>query len=387
MMDDSDRWLGRVAQGSFRSLLRHPSEFWGRQSLRQLSTEDRARLTAAQVVATRPAFTAVLAGGGAILALTGIFEATGITPGIGYPAWMVLAAALLVWALSWANWGVRGWRMRLAIMLAGMMLIGVFLSIPTVAVGTQLPIRTGLFQLVPIALLALTVRPISTLLLVMMLVVLTAVRASLHGVPASGEVMYWLYTAATIVAGLVLSAYRTDFAVEAYRVRQVLWRQASTDALTGLLNRAGWQRDATRVHADAGARSASRSVVFFDVDHLKQVNDTWGHERGDNVLRILGQAISTRLGPDSYAARLGGEEFIVLMIDATPSVVQRYAQRVRGDFAKATHELGCTLSAGIAFADGGEDLATQLRRADAALYAAKTAGRDRIVLAPAASPA
>lgn len=355
--------------------------FWDRRWLRHLDAEDRVRLTAAQVVATRPAFTAVLAGGALILALVGIFQALGMTPGIGYPPWMVLAAALVVWVLSWANWMLRDWRLRLVVILSSMVVLGVFLSVPMPEASTQLPIRTGLFHLIPIALLVLTVRPSSTAALVATLVALTAVRLSLHGTPVSGQAMYLLYMVATIAFGLMLSAYRMDFAVEAYRVRHVLWKQASTDSLTGLLNRAGWECNASQVHAEAGIRGASRSLVFFDVDHFKRINDTWGHERGDSVLHTLGEIIFTRLGPDSYAARLGGEEFAVLMIDATPLATERYAHRVRDEFANAMRELDCTVSAGIAFADDDETLAAHLRRADEALYAAKAAGRDRVMVA------
>jgi diguanylate cyclase (GGDEF)-like protein len=384
-VDDTERWWERVAQGTIRSAFRHPSQYWDRQWLRHLSPEDRARLTAVQVTATRPAFTAVLVGGAGMLAVTALLQVAGIAPGIGYPAWLVLVAALAVALLSWANWRLRSWRLRLLVMLASMMLLGVFLSIPLPGSegAAQYPIRTGLFHLIPIALLALTVRPVSTLALVFVLVVLAVVRLQLHGAPPSGAALYWLYTAVTVAFGLMLSGYRTDFAVEAYRVRHMLWKQAATDALTGLFNRAGWERDATRVFADAGAREAPRSLVFFDVDHFKKINDRWGHERGDDVLRMLGQVIAARLGPDSYAARMGGEEFIVLMVDAPPVAVERFAQRVRDDFAQATSEFGGTLSAGIAFASRGEELAACLRRADHALYAAKEGGRDRIVVAPA----
>jgi diguanylate cyclase (GGDEF)-like protein len=177
----------------------------------------------------------------------------------------------------------------------------------------------------------------------------------------------------------MLSGYRSDFAIEAYQVRRSLWKQAATDALTGLANRAGWDRDAVPVYADAGARGAARSLVFFDVDHFKDVNDRMGHAYGDDVLRRLGQVLAARTGPDGYAARMGGEEFIALLVDAPPGAVQRFAQRVREDFASIAGNRAITLSAGIAFAAPGEPLGEALRRADAALYAAKQAGRDRAV--------
>lgn len=381
-MEDWDHWWERVAQRTWRSALRSPGAFWGRQSLRQLEVEDRARLTEAQVVATRPAFTAVLAGGAGLLAITGVFQWLGLAPGIGYPLWVVFVVTLLLLTFSWANLALRDWRLRLLVMLSSMVMLSIFMSIPPPGTELQYPIRTGLFNLIPIALLALTVRPMSIAALVATLFALTFVRLRLHGVPDSGEAMAWLYTVAAIGFGLMLSAYRTDFALEAYRVRHALWKQASTDSLTGLMNRAGWEREVGLVHMKAGASKASRSLVFFDVDHFKRVNDTWGHERGDSVLQILGEIIVSRLGPDSYGARLGGEEFAVLMIDATPAAVERFVKRVRDDFSRATGDMTCTVSAGIAFSDSTENMVAHLRRADEALYAAKRAGRDRISVAP-----
>lgn len=366
--------------------VRIPGMPWGREWLHHLDADDRAQLTAAQVAATRPAFTAVLLGGAAMLASAAALQAVGLAPGIGYPAWLVLCAGVAVAGLAWVNLRVRQWVVRLLAMLLATALTGVFLSIPVPGipgVAGEFPIRTGLFHLMPIALLALTVRPSSVASLVAVVVALAEVRLLLHGAPRSGQAFYWLYTIATIAFGFMLSGYRTDFAVEAYRVRRALWKQAATDALTGLANRAGWDRDAVPVYADAGARGAARSLVFFDVDHFKDVNDEMGHAHGDEVLRRLGQVLAARVGPDGYAARMGGEEFIVLLIDAPPAAVQRFAQRVREDFATVAGNRPVTLSAGIAFAAAGEPANEALRRADEALYAAKQAGRDRIVIADA----
>ncbi len=375
-------WFQRVRSAR---AVRELADVTMRRSLRGLSRADRRILTEAQVEATRPIVSGVILSGAVMLALTGLFEGTGLAPGIGYPWWLVLLAALAVAVLAWGNWSLRDWRLRLLLMIAATATIGVFLSVPLPdgsGHADQFPIRTGLFHLIPIALLALTVRKTSVLALIATVVGLAAVRLQLYGAPASGMSIYWLYTATTIAFGLMLSAYRTDFAVEAFRARQILWKQAATDALTGLPNRAGWERDAARVYEDAGHRGAPRSLVFFDVDLFKDVNDRWGHAVGDEVLRSLGAALAARLGPDCYAARMGGEEFIALQIDAVPAAVERFAQRVRADFALLNSKHGCTLSAGIAFALPGEPLADCMRRADDALYAAKETGRDRIVMAP-----
>jgi diguanylate cyclase (GGDEF)-like protein len=355
----------------------------GRQWLHQLDAEDRARLVAAQVKATRPAFTAILFGGAAMLAIAAALQALGAAQGIGYPAWLVFAMAVLVVVLAWANLRLRSWQARLACLLLAMLLVGVFLSVP--APGTTpsggVPLRTSLFQMMAMALLALTVRPASVASVVAVVLALAVLRLHAHGLPLMGRGFYWLHVAATIGFGFMLSGYRSDFAIEAYQVRRSLWKQAATDALTGLANRAGWDRDAVPVYADAGARGAARSLVFFDVDHFKDVNDRMGHAYGDDVLRRLGQVLAMRTGPDGYAARMGGEEFIVLLVDAPPGAVQRFAQRVREDFASVAGERTITLSAGIAFAAPDEPMGEALRRADAALYTAKQAGRDRIAIA------
>lgn len=355
----------------------------GRQWLHQLDAEDRARLVAAQVKATRPAFTAVLLGGATMLAIAAALQALGAARGIGYPAWLVASAAAAVVLLAWANLRLRSWQARLGALLASMLLIGVFLSVP--APGAMppggVPLRGSLFQLMAMALLALTVRPVSVVSVVAVVLALAVLRLQAHGLPLMGRGFYWLHVAATIGFGFMLSGYRSDFAVEAYQMRRSLWKQAATDALTGLANRAGWDRDAVPVYTGAGARGAARSLVFFDVDHFKDVNDRMGHAYGDDVLRRLGQVLAARTGPDGYAARMGGEEFIVLLVDAPPGAVQRFAQRVREDFASLAGDRAITLSAGIAFAEPGEPLGDALRRADAALYTAKQAGRDRIAIA------
>ena len=363
----------------------------GRQWLHQFDAEDRARLVAAQVKATRPAFSAVLLGGAVMLAFAAALQALGAANGIGYPAWLVAAAAVVVGMLAWSNLRLRSWQARLAGLLAAMLLVGVFLSVPAPGSMPQdgVPLRASLFQMMAMALLALTVRPVSVASVVAVVLAVAVVRLEAHGLPLMGRGFYWLHVAVTIGFGFMLSGYRSDFAIEAYQVRRSLWKQAATDALTGLANRAGWDRDAAPVYVDAGARGAARSLVFFDVDHFKDVNDRMGHAHGDDVLRRLGQVLAARTGPDGYAARMGGEEFIVLLVDAPPGAVQRFAQRVREDFATVAGNRAITLSAGIAFAAPGESLGDALQRADTALSAAQQAGRDRIAIAgddPAAGP-
>ena len=166
---------------------------------------------------------------------------------------------------------------------------------------------------------------------------LAALRVAINGHPASGPALYWLYTFTTVGFGLMLGGYRTDFAVATYRMRMRLHRQASTDELTGLLNRAGWNRDATAAYAAAVVRGRPLSVAFFDIDRFKVVNDTYGHAAGDQILQSLGQILKERHGLHSHCARLGGEEFVVLFVDETPEAVEGFVQRVRRSFAAIAH--------------------------------------------------
>ena len=171
--------------------------------------------------------------------------------------------------------------------------------------------------------------------------------------------------------------------VELQHANQELERQASSDPLTGLLNRRGF--DARLVTAVALAQRSGRplSIITIDVDHFKRVNDTHGHEVGDNVLRNLAQQLKARLRVSDAVARLGGEEFVVLLPDTTAEAALQMARQLLEAVAGAARDdVGnITISAGVsALRPEDENGSAMLRRSDAALYAAKTAGRNRAVL-------
>lgn len=357
--------------------------FLTRQSVRSLTQEERQKLLSAQVEATRPVVSGIIVSGAFILAFTAMFEAAGVAPGIGYPWWVVLLVAFGVAGCALAVRLMGDWRPRLLLTLLATALVGIFMSIPPPGVDAPLPTRTGLFQLLPIALMALMARPVSLAAMVGVIVGLAALRVALHGGPPAGQALYWLNTATVVGFGLLLGGYRTDFAVATFRIRQRLNRQANTDELTGLRNRAGWNRDATEAYQRAVNRGWPASFAFFDIDLFKHVNDRHGHDIGDRVLQCLGQIIHERLGEGAVAARLGGEEFVVLCVGEPPETVEGYVQRVRAAFAEAASESGTTVSGGVAHRQPGESMGQHLRRADVALYEAKTAGRDRMVVSRA----
>lgn len=372
-----DRWWVDTGRQTFWATVLHPRRFWFGGDLDTLPPDRRHGLIAAQVDATRPAFTAIVGVGGLLLLLAGVLEAVGATSGIGYGAGLTIAAACGVIAMAVALWRLQKWPLRLTLALLATATTGVFLSVPLPGIEVDVHARVGLFNLIPIGLLALLVRPLATWLLVAVILLVAFLRVALHGAPPGGPWLYWLYTAAIIAFGLLLRGYRTGFAVEAFRVRHHLWEQANTDALTGVYNRAGWNRMVVLHYHAAVEAGRPVSLAFFDVDHFKHINDTWGHERGDEVLQALGRVLHARQDDRVWAARMGGEEFVVLLVDTPPDAVARFCQRVRESFAEAIGGIG-TLSAGIAHRIEGETLAQHLHRADAALYQAKRLGRDRV---------
>jgi diguanylate cyclase (GGDEF)-like protein len=158
--------------------------------------------------------------------------------------------------------------------------------------------------------------------------------------------------------------------------------EARVDKLTGVLNRRGFEERATIELERARRQGYAVAAATFDIDYFKRVNDEWGHEAGDRVLRHLGAVLSTETRGIDAVARLGGEEFVALLPRAGEAEGQAYAERVREAFA-AGHDLGVgsvTVSAGVTAAVAPASVEELLAAADSALYAAKRAGRDRIVV-------
>lgn len=157
--------------------------------------------------------------------------------------------------------------------------------------------------------------------------------------------------------------------------------QARTDALTGLLNRRGFETQMAFAVALARRSSRPLSLITVDVDHFKRVNDTYGHEEGDEVLRRLARTLESRLRGSDVVARLGGEEFVALLPDTDLNGAQSIAQALVTAMAEQQDPVvgTITVSAGVATMRGAENNgAAMLRRGDAALYEAKGQGRNRV---------
>lgn len=157
--------------------------------------------------------------------------------------------------------------------------------------------------------------------------------------------------------------------------------QARTDALTGLLNRRGFETQMAFGLAMARRSGRPLSLITVDVDHFKRVNDTYGHEAGDEVLRRVARTLEERLRGSDVVARVGGEEFVVLLPDTDLAGAQAIAQALVQAMADQQDPVvgTITVSAGVATMRGAQDNGTDiLRRGDAALYEAKGQGRNRV---------
>jgi two-component system, cell cycle response regulator len=188
------------------------------------------------------------------------------------------------------------------------------------------------------------------------------------------------------------AAVRTKRLQDQLRSRSAeLDRMSRTDVLTGLRNRRHLDEQLGQIQA-AGVRHAHLlAVVMLDIDHFKQVNDTEGHQGGDDVLREFARRLQRETRAEDVAGRWGGEEFLVLVPEPEVESAALLAERIRVAVADQPFDLGehqrtVTVSAGWAIGPA-DDVDGLIRRADGALYEAKATGRNRVVAARSLDPA
>lgn len=157
-----------------------------------------------------------------------------------------------------------------------------------------------------------------------------------------------------------------------------------SDALTGIANRLYFQEYYQKVHAHAVRHHSPLSLVMTDLDHFKRVNDRYGHQVGDQVLVEFAGLLQENCREEDLPVRYGGEEFCILLVAADAEQAYRQAERMRSQVEAATigeQQLKITASFGLASLLEGESLDDLLKRADDALYRAKSSGRNRVVTA------
>jgi two-component system, cell cycle response regulator len=162
--------------------------------------------------------------------------------------------------------------------------------------------------------------------------------------------------------------------------RQQLIIRAATDALTGIANRAGLADVLARELHRTNRHDAPLSVIMFDIDFFKTINDTYGHPAGDAVLVALTQLVSRHVRDHDTFGRFGGEEFLIVAPETDTTAADQLAERLRTAVARhrfpATGHMTCSF--GVATTHAGDTVETLVARVDAALYQAKESGRNRV---------
>jgi two-component system cell cycle response regulator len=190
----------------------------------------------------------------------------------------------------------------------------------------------------------------------------------------------------------LLARVRTQIRKKRYSERlrdnvQLSIEMAITDALTGLFNRRYMESHLATLVEQAGARGKPLTVLVLDIDYFKSINDTHGHDAGDDVLRDFALRIRKSIRGIDLACRYGGEEFVIVMPETDMAVATMVAERLRRRIAtepfaiqKGARTIEVTISIGIAaLGEQDEGAADVLKRADQALYRAKRDGRNRVV--------
>jgi len=213
----------------------------------------------------------------------------------------------------------------------------------------------------------------------------TMTEANYAGSMASVTLQLFISVAALAVAGVLFIMYGMEI------VRR-LTRTSETDPLTGVLNRRGLESRLSSIIHEGPGGDVAHAVVMADIDRFKTVNDTYGHDAGDAIIKAFADLLGEAAREGDYVARWGGEEFLIVISNAEPASARLYAEAVRARWELLHHDcLGggtVTASFGVAGWRNGQDLSGVSRKADAALYRAKHEGRNRVCAdAPEALPA
>ena len=190
-----------------------------------------------------------------------------------------------------------------------------------------------------------------------------------------------------VVTGLERSASYAALALRNAWLLEQVQRLAATDGLTKIANRRTFEATLEREVARATRSAEHVSLVMVDIDHFKALNDTHGHQAGDEVLRNVAAALSCECRDFDTPARYGGEEFAIILPGCGPDEARDIAERLRGSVSAAPSIVPITASAGVAtYPSHAGDADTLVRAADEALYRSKHAGRNRTSVSEGVPP-
>ena len=195
------------------------------------------------------------------------------------------------------------------------------------------------------------------------------------------SVFYSVYVVSLALLSLLLALGLTAAVISDQLQSQQ--RRAETDPLSGLKMRRAFETEAIRLLEEGQGKMMPVSMIVADIDHFKQVNDIWGHQAGDRAIAAFGDLIHRVVRSGDICGRIGGEEFCLMVRNCELGPAERLAERIRAAFADTAHdgvnpEVRLTASFGVACARPSEGFGKLFARADAALYRAKEAGRNRV---------
>ncbi|WP_421577218.1 diguanylate cyclase domain-containing protein [Shinella sp. M31] len=278
---------------------------------------------------------------------------------------LVAIAAIALGALYYHQFVTVSLLARVIYLNCGLAAVGFVMLLDVAKLSQRTPVEQVLFGLIIISCAGFLLRPLYLLA---------------SGVEVGQfEGSYWLVVSISDALICAMTAVGI-FAVIASDVMEGIKSDAQVDALSGLLNRRGFEPRAR----DALARqtvSAPVAVILSDLDHFKSINDRFGHVGGDRIIQRFSEVLKEKAPRDAIITRLGGEEFAVVLPPGKTTTAHLLAEEVRKAFkevapAVVSGEAHPTASFGIAIAQEGEGLEALMDRADRALYQAKADGRD-----------
>lgn len=217
-------------------------------------------------------------------------------------------------------------------------------------------------------------------------------RDALQGLFVEIDLGILITVAVALSPVLVVIALPTVLLVRRFLIHPVLVAQSRTDSKTGLLNVSTWESEADAELSRAARLRNPLALAIIDIDHFKNVNDTYGHLAGDRVLKAIAEALTSQSRDYDRTGRFGGEEFVLLLAQTSRDDACKIAERLRGyigslaipmDDRPDAPTVTVTVSIGVTSMARGEsfDLTDLLAAADSAMYAAKQAGRNQVAFA------
>lgn len=208
---------------------------------------------------------------------------------------------------------------------------------------------------------------------------LPSVIATLVARPPAIESFGWLALLLPALAFVLIERREQERLRQSLRsLKSDLEQRSVVDHLTGVLNRTSFEAKAPELLWLCDVRNAPLSLIRFDLDRLKRLNERLGYAAGDMLIQKVSELIRRQLRQGDLVARLGGGDFVALLPGASLDAALRVAERIRRECERLAQSAGCTLSAGVAQRHRDEELAALIARADGALERAKRLGRNRV---------